>query len=145
MKAVKFYIMPDEAVSGSAKMLDAVCHIITRHYYNNERVFVLSETKSQAEALDERLWQFDAEVFVAHNLVGEGPRSGAPVEIGWQRGHNRRQILVHLNAQIAPNLELYQHIVDFVPADEAGKQQARERYKAYRRLGLMPQTESLDI
>lgn len=137
--------MPNEAVSGSKVMLDIVCKIIARHYYQNERVFVLSADQEQAEQVDEQLWQFEADAFVAHNLVGEGPRGGAPVEIGWQSTQNRRQTLIHLADEIATNLHLYQQIIDFVPADEAGKQQARERFKAYRRFGLTPQTESYEV
>ncbi|MFM2480290.1 DNA polymerase III subunit chi [Celerinatantimonas sp. YJH-8] len=141
MNTIKFYIMPDSTALENSLFLQAVCQIIARHYHLKERVFVLAEDQLQAEAIDELLWQMDPDEFIAHNLVGEGPRGGAPVEIGWQPSMNRRTTLIHLQQAVAPNLQNYQHVVDFVPADEAGKQQARERYKVYRRLGLTPQTE----
>lgn len=141
MNAIKFYIMPEQAVSGSDRFLDIVCEIIARHYHLGERIFVLAADQSQAESLDERLWQFDADEFVAHNLVGEGPKSGAPVEIGWESPRERRTTLIHLKDDVMNASGRYQKIIDFVPADELGKQQARERYKVYRRLGLTPETE----
>ncbi|MFM2486561.1 DNA polymerase III subunit chi [Celerinatantimonas yamalensis] len=145
MNAIKFYIMPKSATSGSDALLDVVCQIIARHYDQGERVFVLAGDQAQAEALDERLWQFEPQAFVAHNLVGEGPRGGAPVELGWELGQGRRQTLIHLQANVAANHQQYQQVIDFVPADDAGKEQARERYKVYRRLGVMPQTEPFQI
>lgn len=141
MNAIKFYIMPDSARTGSEDLLKSVCQIIARHYHQGERVFVLADGQHQAEQIDELLWQMDPDEFIAHNLVGEGPKGGAPVEIGWQAATTRRATLIHLQVSVASDLNNYQHVIDFVPADDEGKQQARERYKVYRRFGLTPQTE----
>jgi DNA polymerase-3 subunit chi len=37
----------------------------------------------------------------------------------------------------------FSHIVDFVPADNTLKQQARERYKMYRQLGFQVDNQSV--
>jgi DNA polymerase-3 subunit chi len=145
MKAAKFYIMPDSFDSGGNALLKAACQIIATHYLRGERVFMLTKDQAQAEAADQCLWQFDAQQFVPHNLTGEGPSGGAPVEIGWQPPRQRRQTLINLAPQ-APSFAVnYAQIIDFVPGDETGKQQARERYKIYRQLGIELQTQPYDI
>ena len=73
-----------------------------------------------------------------HNLIGEGPRGGSPVEIGWPglRYSGHRAVLINL-AEIVANFAVsFAQVVDFVPCDETLKQQARERYKAYRLAGI---------
>ena len=60
------------------------CQLCADLFRANQRVFVYCPNQQDAEAVDEVLWQFDAERFVPHNLAGEGPSRGAPVEISWQ-------------------------------------------------------------
>ncbi|XNM63724.1 DNA polymerase III subunit chi [Escherichia coli] len=48
-----------------------------------KRVLIACEDEQQAIRLDEALWTRPPESFVPHNLAGEGPRGGAPVEIAW--------------------------------------------------------------
>ena len=109
-------------------------------YRAKQRVFVYTADQQQAEAFDELLWQFDAERFVPHNLSGEGPRYGAPVEISWQAPRQNRHVLVNLADTVPAFANRFNQIIEFVPADAQLKAQARERFKHYRQLGVTPQT-----
>ncbi|WP_432454501.1 DNA polymerase III subunit chi [Agarivorans sp. QJM3NY_29] len=136
----KFYIMPDSVISDSEALDKIVCQIVAQYYRNGERSVVYCASKQHAERLDELLWQFEPEQFVPHNLNGEGPQGGAPVEITWQVPRQRRQCLVNLTSTAVDFARNFQHLIDFVPADEIGKAAARERYRVYRQQGLQLDT-----
>ncbi|MGB7997780.1 DNA polymerase III subunit chi [Photobacterium halotolerans] len=139
MSHATFYIIDDAAPEARLKLAGQQA---AWWYQQGQSVFLLAETREQAEWLDEYLWQQDPDNFVPHNLIGEGPRQGSPVEIGWPglRHSGRRAVLINLS-QDAPNFAVtFAQVVDFVPCDEKLKQQARERYKAYRLAGIQLQT-----
>lgn len=141
---VQFYLLPAAESPDEPAPLPAhfalVCRLCADLYRANQRVLVFCANQQDAEALDEVLWQFDAERFVPHNLAGEGPPRGAPVEISWLPPKNSRQVLINLTATVPAFASRFSHIIEFVPADDAGKASARERFKHYRQHGIEPQT-----
>ncbi|PSJ46657.1 DNA polymerase III subunit chi [Zobellella endophytica] len=129
-----FYLLPDHAGPDAPEQL--ACRLATDAYRQGLGVFIHTRDQAQAEALDELLWQQSPDSFVAHNLQGEGPRQGAPVVIGWQAPHQGRPLLINLAPQAPAFARRFNRLLDFVPPDEAGKQLARERFKAYRQAGV---------
>lgn len=145
--AVTFYVLPENRQPQPPDELSQVpahfhfaCQLCADLYRAKQRVFVYTADQQTAELLDELLWQFDPERFVPHNLAGEGPAYGAPVEISWQPPQRQRPVLVNLTAGIPEFAGRFQQIIEFVPADEQLKIQARERYKQYRQSGITPET-----
>jgi DNA polymerase-3 subunit chi len=138
---VMFYLLSDDKESDenepdSNSALYHACLQACYFYRQNQRVFIYTQDQQQAEAVDEMLWAFDSDSFVPHNLVGEGPKQGAAVEISTQAPQSRRAILINLTATVPSFANQFQLIVDFVPSDEKLKQQARERFKAFRQWGF---------
>jgi len=121
----------------SAALLCAQC------YQQNQWVFVYCQNQADAELLDEVLWRFDPDQFVPHNLAGEGPSRGAPVEISCTPPRTGRAVLLNLADDIPAFYSRYQQVIEFVPFDEAEKAKARQRFKLYRQAGLSPQTVQL--
>ena len=125
--------------AGSAELLLA-CQLCAAMYRQNLKVFVYCTNQQDAEQVDEVLWQFDAQSFVPHNLVGEGPARGAPVEISWLPPKNNRQVLINLTSTVPAFVQKFSQIIEFVPQAESDKDIARQKYKHYRQLGVTPQT-----
>ena len=139
---VQFYLLnPDEPAQLPALLLQT-CRLCAELYRANQRVFVYCPNQQDAERLDEVLWQFDAERFVPHNLAGEGPARGAPVEISWQGPRTSRQVLINLTDTVPAFANRFSQIIEFVPAAEHGKAAARQKFKHYRQLGVEPQTRT---
>lgn len=111
-------------------------------WQQRKRSLLICQSQTQAEKLDEYLWQFDTARFLPHNLVGEGPQGGAPVEICWpgRLGSGIRHILINLQADVADVAVMFNDIIDFVPFDEQEKQAARARYFGYKNLGFQLKT-----
>jgi DNA polymerase-3 subunit chi len=101
----------------------------------------MCSTQSEAEAFDEFIWQYPADKFIPHNLYGEGPDMGTPVEILWLAAYSNMakirnsDMLIMLSNSHFEAHQQAKHIVDFVPADEVLKAQARERYSWYKKAG----------
>ena len=138
MKAATFYLLPDTDQSTEDELFTLVCQLATDRYRRGQSLFVCVETQQQAWQLDEMLWQQDPDSFVPHNLAGEGPRGGAPVEIAWpaKRNSSPRDILISLRVNFADFATAFTEVIDFVPYEDSLKQLAPERYKASRMAGF---------
>ena len=147
---VMFYILCDEKsnnekANNESTNVDAIdtstafyhaCLQASHFYRQNQRVFIYTQDQTQAEQIDELLWAFESDSFVPHNLVGEGPKQGAPVEISYQPPRGRRPVLINLTETMPTFANQFQFVVDFVPSDETLKQLARERFKTCRQWGF---------
>ena len=128
--------MDDEQVAEQPAQLHAACQLASQCYRQKQRSLILCENQNAAEAMDELLWQLPTDAFVPHNLTGEGPANGTPVEICWEMpAYPNKGVLINLGRELPQNIQRFAKIYDFVPADETLKQQARERYKHYRAAG----------
>ena len=146
MPHVTFYLLPDDTATTllsnglSHAVAVLACQLTTARFRQNQTLFLLAQTQAQAEQLDEMLWQQDPNSFVPHGLSDEATVTQAPVEIGTGMPKRSRQVLINLADSIPAFANRFAQIIDFVPADELQKQQARDRYKQYRALGFTLET-----
>jgi DNA polymerase III subunit chi len=105
-------------------------------YRQNQRVFIYTQDQESAHDIDEMLWAFDPTSFVPHNLIGEGPKQGAAVEISWQAPSNRRAVLINLTSNVPNFANQFSYLIDFVPSEEVQKEQARNRFRTCRQWGF---------
>ncbi|MEW9797091.1 DNA polymerase III subunit chi [Alteromonas sp. CYL-A6] len=139
MPQVVFYQLTAADDSAAAR----AATLIADAYANKQKVVALCRSQEQAEELDELLWQLPSDRFVPHNLHGEGPAAGTPVEICWQGDQLGRQpMLVNLSEQRISSMNSHRQIIDFVPVEEDAKQAARVRYKEYQKAGCAMQFKS---
>ncbi|NMP30256.1 DNA polymerase III subunit chi [Thalassotalea sp. M1531] len=137
-----FHLMPDNAHDNA--LVQYACVLAAQHFRQQQKVFIFAENEQQAHAVDELLWSFEPDSFVPHNLVGEGPRQGSPVEIGWQAPRGRRPVLINLTQTMPAFAGQFSQIMDFVPVAENDKQLARERFKACRQMGFNVNTQAIN-
>ena len=144
MTQVIFYKLEAESVSEQWLL---ACRLAAQYFRAKRRCLVLFSDQKSAEEFDELLWQQPMDAFVPHNLTGEGPTNGAPVEISWtgdneNTNYNSRQVLINLTDALPEECQKFRQIVDFVPVAEQAKQAARDRYKQYRASGFQMSTEA---
>ena len=143
-KQARFYVIEKNSQQGELSAEEALaCDLAANAWRLGKKVFIACETEQQALDLDEALWQRDAEQFVPHNLSGEVTNYATPIEISWvgKRNAQRRDLLINLQQNVPEFVQSFNQIIDFVPADETRKAQARERYKHLRQLGWELATE----
>lgn len=143
MKNATFYLLDHDTHVDDLSAVEALaCDLAETRWRAGKRILIACENEQQAIRLDEALWQRPANAFVPHNLAGEGPRYGAPVELAWpqRRGNAPRDLLISLLPQFADFATAFHEVIDFVPFEESQKQLARDRYKAYRSVGFQLNT-----
>lgn len=145
MPQATFFLLPE---ASEDEQNELICGKIATLFRQYKKVRVWARDKQQAESLDELLWQQPADAFIPHNLVGEGPANGVPVELCWpgdQPVANRPgYILFNLADQVPAQAQQSRAIFDIVPANEDAKAIARERYKHYRANGCQLQTQPIN-
>lgn len=139
MTQVTFYQLESEDLHTAA------AHLVLSHYRKQGRnqCVLVCETKADAEAWDEHLWQQPTDAFIPHNLRGEGPANGTPVAVVWQPATEQASTMFNFAQtalQVTPRIR---QIIEFVPFDDAGKQAARDRYKQYQQAGCQLQFQPL--
>ena len=143
MSQVTFYILDESPIEQTPAHFAQACSLAAFYYQQNRKVFIYTDNQQDAFMVDEYLWQFDGDSFVPHNLLGEGPAFGTPVEISWMPPTHPRPVLINLSLQLPDFSSNFQQIIDFVPSDEQLKIAARLRYSAYKKLGHSLSTEKL--
>ena len=110
----------------------------------NAKFFVLKqqdESKAQADDHFALAAQVAADQY---NLQGEGPKGGAPVEIGITPPVGNRKVLINLATQLPDYIRRFNQVFDFVPVEPVAKQAARERFKKLRQLGANLTTQDIN-
>ena len=143
MNTATFYIVQPESPQSKKEGFEAYVLFLIRHFVaQGAKVYINADNKEESLYWDELLWQLPPEQFIAHNLIGEGPKNSTQVEIGYTqlRPSWNRQIVINLAKDKTNFAGTFAQVVDFVPCDEKTRQTARERYKIYRQAGYQMQT-----
>jgi DNA polymerase-3 subunit chi len=147
MKNATFYIIAENSNQSSRHGLLEYVVFLSQHFSKQgAKIYINSQDKQEAETLAELFWQVPVDSFIAHNLVGEGPKYSTAIEIGYPevKPNINRQIVINLSDCKTTFAHRFSEVVDFVPCEEKTKQLARERYKLYRQAGFQLQTLNVD-
>ncbi|MCX7116994.1 MAG: DNA polymerase III subunit chi [Legionellales bacterium] len=138
---IDFYLSLDP--DPKAQMLIA-CRLLEKAYLRGHRVFVLCDSLAFAENLDELLWTFKELSFIPHHLQGEGPEPPPPIQIGTEKPHGFRDILLNLCATIPPFFSQFRRIMEIIAADEPAIEIGRDHYREYRANGCELHTHEIE-
>lgn len=130
------------ALADGADLMAAVSQLASALAAGGERLLVRTLDAGQARTLDDALWQVEA--FIPHCLADDADQAAAWVVIAapGQR-EPARTCVINLRADIVIAPQVAQ-IVELIPPDEAGKQAARSRWRAYQSRGLKPELLTAD-
>ncbi len=122
--------------------VEGIARLLLRRGRLNPHVLVLCPDAGFMAQLDERLWTIHPESFLAHAVAGDDADANArqPILLATEVRHdNRPAVLINGGLEVPPDMEGFEHVVDFVDGwDERLKQMARERFRSYRQMGLEP-------
>ena len=147
MANATFYIIHPDSPQASVDGFEAYIVFLVRHFVKQgAKIYINCHDKAHAEQLAECFWQVIPSEYMAHNLVGEGPKYATNIEIGHQlvKPSWNRQLVINLAESNTTFANKFTEVVDFVPCEEKAKQLARERYKIYRQAGFQLQTIEIE-
>jgi len=137
---VDFYLLGDRAMQAG----EFACRLAMMAWEQKQKTYIIMATESSISQLDDQMWQQPDQRFLPHSTAGD-PNSGkAPVIIGTLSNLNSTDVVINLCPDTVPQTGKYKRILEIVPFADSERQASRVKYKAYRSLGLNPQTHEID-
>ena len=112
-----------------------MCELAKRAFASEQPTLILARSQDQAEALDEKLWEFDENAFIPHQIAGDDDDAITAVLIAPPGVATAdRALVINLRDDCAPGL--FERVLEVVPADDAERLGSRERWKTYKAAGF---------
>lgn len=133
MTRADFYIVPEPAIP-----YRFVCQVADKVRNEGYDIYIHAASREEAAAIDDLLWTFRDISFLPHAAIDSADGvEDCPIIIGWEgETPAPRRVLINLSGAMPDNPDAYERIIEVVPSDPAGRQQARLRYKDYRDKGV---------
>jgi len=143
MTRIDFYVLPSGDAHNRRLM---ACRLTEKAIKQDLTVFLYAASEEEERVLDDLLWTFRQGSFVAHErLDASTAHPETPVLIGHRTvPQSAKNVLINLSAEIPPDLDRFERLVELVDQDEAVKQAGRRRYRFYTDQGYVIQTYHLD-
>ncbi len=124
------------------------CKITEKAYKLGKRVFILTNTAEESQALDNLLWSFKQGSFIPHEIVDSTQPQIADtlpnsVLIGTSTSTTSATVLINLSTELPDNMDRFERIVEIIDQDMQIKQAGRQRYKAYQSRNFQLKTHNL--
>jgi DNA polymerase-3 subunit chi len=110
------------------------CKLAEKAWRLDNRVYIHTKDRGDAQRLDELLWTFRDGSFVPHGLGdSQDGTEASPIVIGCSAdGVATRDLLINLGDEIPPFAEGFPRIAELVSSDAESRQVSRKRYARYR-------------
>jgi DNA polymerase-3 subunit chi len=134
MPRADFYLIDKPRFRDDPLLL--VCELVKKAFASEQPTLILARSRDEAEALDEKLWEFDENSFIPHQIVGDGDDDAitAVLIVPPDATTPDRALVINLRDVCAPGL--FERVLEVVPADDAQRLGSRERWKTYKQAGF---------
>jgi DNA polymerase-3 subunit chi len=133
MPRADFYLIAKPRFRDDPLLL--VCELAKKAFETGQPTLILARSFEQAEQLDEKLWEFDENAFIPHQIAGDDDDAITPVLIAPPDASAADRALV-INLRDDPAPGLFERVLEVVPDDAAQRTGSRERWKTYKAAGL---------
>lgn len=137
---IDFYVLEDESLAPEL----LVCRLALMAWEQGNRIVVLVENQAQAKQLDELMWEKPQGRFLPHDVM---PQPGfAPVKIGTvlELEDEGAEVIINLTREAVPAPERFRRLLELVPSNDSQRKASREKFRAYRKLGLKPESHTIN-
>ena len=137
---VDFYVLQDD--SQSAEILS--CRLAMMAWEQGHRTVVITENETESQRLDELMWSHPPGRFLPHARLAD--KGSAPVLIGTmkQLAGSPAEVVINLTSRSIPEPKRFRRLLEPVPAVEEQRKASREKFIAYRKLGLNPASHEIN-
>jgi len=133
MARADFYLIDKPRFRDDPLLL--VCELVKKAYAAEQPTLILARSPEQADALDEKLWEFDDASFIPHQLAGDDDDTITAVVIAAPGVETAdRPLVVNLRDECAPGA--FERVLEVVAADPAEREGSRVRWSEYKRRGF---------
>jgi DNA polymerase-3 subunit chi len=140
---------------GAPDRLRTACQVVRKQYLAGQRMVVFCTDPARLTAFDRMLWAFDDTSFVPHVLASDAlaPQTPVvltasppqPVGVAAQAAAPDQPPpwLLNLDDNCPPGYDTFARILEIVSGDDADRQAARQRWRAYLADGHEPQSHAI--
>ena len=137
---VSFYLL--ESADARARLLFA-CRLAEKAWHLGNRVHARTPDAEASRELDELLWTFRQGSFVPHAVLPVTEEDIPPVTIGDGTDAPAADLLINLAGDAPADCANWPRIAEIIDATAEGRERGRQRFRAYRQLGLDPETHTV--
>lgn len=131
MTQVDFHILQDASVE--ARWL-YVCRFIEKVERLGHSILVVLDTLEEAQELDDLLWSFKPESFIAHQIIGGDEEAKVEITYTANAGEHH-DVLINLSSQIPEYFSRFARVAEIVIQEPKILENTREHYKFYKQRG----------
>jgi DNA polymerase III subunit chi len=158
MTQIDFYILDE---SSPKNLHQIVCRLCEKALSQKMKVVIYTESIEQAQQLDDLLWSYKPDSFIAHqnrfneSVENDVPQANIPQKVlfnypvlisneeqlstfftGINQEHwQYTQLLINLSTNTPPYYQRFDRLAEMVEKDAKQKEVARNRYRNYRQQG----------
>ena len=122
-----FYVLPSSDPDARARFL---CRLVEKIRALGHEVFIQTRDESEAQRIDQLLWEYRPESFIPHSLLNESDNAG--VKIGWDAQRpQHKDVFVNLDLDIPEDALGFDRILEIVVQSEEILTATRANYKLY--------------
>lgn len=132
MTRIDFYILDGESAE---QRLELACRLAEKATAGGQQLFIHTPDAATSTLLDEKLWTFRKESFVAHRKIGPEDRHFAdePVLIAHDvEPDGSRPVLINLAADVPPFFSRFERTLEIINDQPAIKSAGRQRWNFYK-------------
>lgn len=131
MTHIDFHILQDTSVE--ARWL-YVCRFIEKVERLGHSILVVVDTEAEAHELDDLLWSFKPESFIAHQIIGGDEEVKVEITFTNNAG-DHHDVLINLGSQIPDYFSRFDRVSEVVIQEPNVLHNTREHYKFYKQRG----------
>ncbi len=131
MTQIDFHILQEASVE--ARWL-YVCRFIEKVERLGHRILVVVDTLEEAQELDDLLWSFKPESFIAHQIIGGDEEANVEITYTANAGEHH-DVLINLSSQIPEYFSRFARAAEIVIQEPKILENTREHYKFYKQRG----------
>lgn len=119
------------------------CKLATMAWERGHAVAIVTTDESAAARLDKLLWEYPEGRFVPHERA-DSDAGTAPVSILTGPPPGRGDVVINLTSEALPQPQSFRRLLEIVPFADSEREASRDKFRAYRRLGLAPETHEIN-
>ncbi|MCW5568930.1 MAG: DNA polymerase III subunit chi [Dokdonella sp.] len=132
MPRADFYLLDKPRVREDPLLL--VCELAKRAFAAALPTLILARSQDQAEAIDAKLWEFDEDAFIPHQIAGDDDDAMTAVLIV-PPGVDSSDRPLAINLRDTPALGRHERVLEVVAANPDDRSGSRERWRIYQQRG----------
>jgi len=143
MTRIDFYVLTSSEIDAR---LGVVCKLIDKATARGQRVFVHSDDEALLKTLDESLWHFKPDRFIAHRLVTGDEPYGDDIEavtLSCSEPTRTDAVLINLASTVPVFFSRFERTLEVVNQEESVRLTGRTRYRFYQERGYPLQHHNL--